>query len=355
MISKTNVTISRIAAEAKVSIATVSRALNNSEKVDKNLQLKIVNIAERMGYKRFIKSQLWNESERNMKFIVLIFGRIGPFLRDEIEQGIDERLRKTGYYEIRYLIDERVEMDSDAKKELFLKNIINEKGISGILCSFIKISDSTIAMLNRHKLPVVLLNNTTEFGKCVSIDNFKAAYDAVCKLSELGRKNIGCIMPHEEIAQVWTDRINGYIKGLKDRGLKYHPDSLVYEDTFDMKQAGLMTRALLEVNPDTDAILYGGDQQAYGGMKMLKELGKKIPDDMAVIGFDDMQTNEILQPSLSSVRQPMFEMGKTGIEMLLKAIDAMDFSHEQVVLESRLMLRGTCLRDYEEKNWSFTK
>ncbi len=353
MASRKKVTMTRIASELNLSIATISRALNNSDKVSKKLQLKIINMAENMGYKRFIKSQLWNESERNMKFIVSIFGKIGPFLRDEIELGIDEKLKKTGYYEIRYLIDERLEMDSDSKKELFLKNIINEKGIAGILCAFIKLSDSTISMLNRHNLPVVLLNNVTEFGKCVSIDNFKASFMAVSKMIEMGRKTVGCIMPHEEIAQVWADRINGYKKALKDNGLKFNPDLIVYEDSFDLKQSGLLTKSLLEIKPETDAIIFGGDLQAYGGMKMLNEMGKKIPEEIAVIGFDNMITNEIIQPSLSSVKQPMYEMGKTGTAMLLKAIENLDFSHEQIILKSKLILRKSCQTDYKGDRWAF--
>ncbi|MFH1368381.1 MAG: LacI family DNA-binding transcriptional regulator [Elusimicrobiota bacterium] len=340
------ITVHSIAKEMGVSVATVSRALNDMPRVDKRLQLKIKNFAENIGYDRYLRS-----ASRNMKFIVIIIGRAGGHLIEQIGNGIDDRLRKTGYYELRYLIDERAELDSEAKKELFLKNIISERGVAGVMSVFVKLSDVSINNLYKHNLPVVLLNNYTDFGKCVTINNFKASYNAAKAFIDLGRKTIGCIMPREEVDQVWTDRIAGYKTALRENGLEFNPNLVIHEDDCGMKEAGMATKLLLDKNPGIDAILYGSDIQAYGGMKMAIELGRKIPEDIAVIGFDDMQTNKMVTPSLASVSQPMLEMGKLGIEMLLRSIENKDFSHEEIILNTELKLAKSILANYEEEKW----
>lgn len=352
MKSKKRVTIKMIADEAGVSIATVSRALNDLPMVDNALQLRIKNIAETLGYDRFLQSRKMDITNRNMKFIVIIFGRAGSHLVHDIQTGIGERLHKSNYYELRYLIDETIELNSEAKKELFLKNVISERGVVGLLSVFVKLSDNSISNLYKNNLPVVLLNNYTDFGKCVTINNFKASYNAVKQLVKLDRKQIGCILPHEHNAPVWVERIEGYKKALKDSKIGFNPDLICYEDYFIVKDAGMATKSLIEKNPELDAILYGGDLQAYGGMKMIQELGLKIPEDIALIGFDDMVTNNIMNPSLSSIKQPMYEMGKLGIEMLLKSIQSNDFSHEEIILDTELKLRKSCLPDYKEERWN---
>lgn len=98
--------------------------------------------------------------------------------------------------------------------------------------------------------------------------------------------------------------------------------------------------------------MYRDDFQTYGGIKMLRDLGKKIPEDIAIIGFDDMRTNSIIQPSLCSIKQPMYEMGKLGIQMLLKSINKCNYAHESKELNCELILCKSYLVNYKEEDWS---
>lgn len=346
------VTIKDIAKELKISIAAASKALNDLPGVSDPLRLKVKKTAERMGYKKYLKSSLINAYERNLKFIIVLYGSIGGNLMEQLEAGVAENIRKKGYYEFRYLIDVSKELNSEEKKELFLDRILKEKGIVGILACYLKISDVLIAKLYKNKIPVVLLENYTDFGRCIIIDNVKASYRTVSKLIELGHRKIGCIMPQEDVDHVWLDRMAGYKKALRDKGIEYDPNLIVYENTVDMPGAGSATKELLVKDPQITAILYGSDRQAYGGMSALRDLGKRIPDDIAIIGFDDMEFNKIAMPSLSSVRQPIRELGELGINMLFESIEKNDFSHKSVVLDTELMLRKSCLKDYEEKKWA---
>ena len=342
------VTIKDIAKELKISIAAASKALNDLPGVSDPLRLKVKKTAETMGYKKYLRSSLINAYERNLKFIVVLYGRIGGHLMEQLEAGIDDNIRKRGYYELRYLIDVSKELNSEEKKELFLDTILREKGVAGVLACYLKISDVLIAKLYKNKIPVALLENYTDFGRCITIDNVKASYRTVGKLIELGHRKIGCIMAQEDIDHVWADRLEGYKKALKDKEIGYDPTLIVYENSVGINEAGLATKELLEKDPQITAILYGSDRQAYGGMSALRELGKRIPEDIAIIGFDDIELNKILTPSLSSVRQPIKELGELGINMLFESIEKNDFSHKSVVLDTELMLRGSCLKDYKE-------
>ena len=101
----------------------------------------------------------------------------------------------------------------------------------------------------------------------------------------------------------------------------------------------------MEKEPKINGILYGSDTQAYGGMEALKEMGKRIPEEVAVAGFDDMPFSSITEPPLTSIRQPMREMGKLGAQMLLNAIKKKDFSHQAVKLKTELILRQSTNKD----------
>lgn len=342
------VTIKDIAKELKISIAAASKALNDLPGVSDPLRLKVKKTAETMGYKKYLRSSMVNAYERNLKFIIVLYGSIGGNLMEQLEAGVAEHIRKKGYYEFRYLIDVSKELNSEEKKELFLDTILREKGVVGVLACYLKISDVLIAKLYKNKIPVVLLENYTDFGRCITIDNVKASHRAVAKLIELGHRKIGCIMPQEDVDHVWVDRIAGYKKALRDKEIEYDPNLIVYENTVDMPGAGSATKELLGKDPQITAILYGSDRQAYGGMNALRELGKRIPEDIAIVGFDDIEFNKILTPSLSSVRQPIKELGELGINMLFESIEKNDFSHKSVVLDTELMLRGSCLKDYKE-------
>ena len=302
-----------------------------------------------MGYKKYLKSSMVNAYDRNLKFIIVLYGSIGGNLMEQLEAGVAEKIRKKGYYEFRYLIDVSKELDSEDKKELFLDTILKEKGVVGVLACYLKISDVLISKLYKNRIPVVLLENHTDFGRCITIDNIKASYKAVNKLIELGHRKIGYITPQEDIDHVWADRMVGYKKALKDKGIGYNPNLIVYENTVDISGAESATRELLKKDPQITAILYGSDRQAYGGIKTLRDLGKRIPEDIAIVGFDDMEFNEIMTPSLSSVRQPIKELGELGINMLFESIENNDLSHKAVVLDTKLMIRSSCLKDYKEE------
>ncbi|MBN1675884.1 MAG: LacI family DNA-binding transcriptional regulator [Kiritimatiellae bacterium] len=344
-------TLKDIARELNISTAAASRALNDLPGVSSELRMKVKSTAQRMGYAKYLKASMLNAYQRSMKFIAVVHGPVGGHIIHEIHQSIDETIRQHGFNELRYMIDTSRELQSEQAKEQFFIKLAEERGVVGILSCYLRLSDVLISKLNRRKVPVVLIDNTTEFGRCVSIDHVKASYRAVARLVELGRRHIGCIIPPEDAAQTWQDRHEGYRQALKDKGLRYDPALVMYPDWVGIKAGGLTTKALLEQSPSVDAILYASDTLAAGGLRMLRDLGKRVPEDVAVIGFDDEQFDVALQPTLSTVRQPIRRMAETALQLLLESIEKDDFSHRAVTFDTELVLRGSCCANADDAQW----
>ncbi|MBN1270451.1 MAG: LacI family DNA-binding transcriptional regulator [Kiritimatiellae bacterium] len=335
------VSLRDIAQQLHISTAAVSKALNDLPGVSDALRLKVKKTAERMGYSKYLRSSMLNTYERSMKFIVLLYGRIGGHLIEQIQRGVDTPIRRKGYCELRYLIDVSQELHAEEIKELFLGKIWQEKGVAGVLACYLKLSDVLLAKIYDHNLPVVMLENHTDFGRCVTIDNVKASHKAASRLLALGRRTIACVMPPEDVDHVWHDRLDGYKKALKEHGLKYDPSLIAHGKWVNVAEGEEATAGLLKSRPGVDAILFGSDIQAYGGIKALREAGRRIPDDVAVIGFDDMEYNEAMVPRLSSIRQPITKMAETGLNLLFDSIEKGDLSHRAIVMDTELILRDS--------------
>ncbi|MDP8219068.1 MAG: substrate-binding domain-containing protein, partial [Candidatus Theseobacter exili] len=272
-------------------------------------------------------------------YIGILYAYAGEHLVMPLQQGIDEVFRDTRYLELRFTLSIHDQIYNQDRKQIFIDKIIQDKSIAGLLSVFLPITEANIARIQKNGIPVVLLNNYSDCGKCVLIDHFNAGFEATTELLKLGRKKVGLIMPEETSEWVWEKRLSGYKKALLQANLEYDPYLLVYEHTFSLKESARATKTLLEREPAIDAIFYGSDIQAYAGMEALKELGKRVPEDIAVLGFDDMSFNRITEPPLSSVKQPMFEMGKLGAELLMESIKKKDFSHRAIEMKSAMALR----------------
>lgn len=335
------VSLKDIARQLGISSAAVSKALNNLPGISDTLRMKVRTMAEAAGYQKHLQGRRAGRAS-GMKFIVVLYGRIGGHLIDEIQLATDPEIRRRGYHEIRYLIDITKDLLSQDKKDLLVETIFREPGVVGVLACYIKLSDVHISRLQERGIGVVLLENETEFGRCVTIDNYKASRKAVRHLITLNRKRIGCIMPQEDTDHVWKARLDGYRKALKEKGIPYDPSLIVYENVFDMEEAGKATLQLLRHKSRVDAILYGSDLQAYGGLKALRTEKVNVPKNVAVIGFDDMPFNTVVEPTLSSVRQPIGKMAQTGIRLLFDSIEKEDYSHRTIRLDAELVLRESC-------------
>ncbi|MFH1369339.1 MAG: LacI family DNA-binding transcriptional regulator [Elusimicrobiota bacterium] len=347
------VTLKDIARIAGVTTATVSKALNNKDDISTEKKQRIIKIAEAKGYSPYIKSRQTGMHAVGSKYIGVVFPVLADdYLVREIQRGIDSVFKGSGFSQIRYNMDDNKQVTDEAAKEMFLEKIIQDRTIVGLMVAFFTVNDATVAKIRKLDISVVQLNSYSTYGNCVTIDNTDASYRAVKTLIGLGRRNIGLIIPEETSENVWKDRLEGYKKAFSEEHITYNPYLIVYEHRFSLEESALATKTLLQREPGIDAILYGSDAQAYGGMEALKELGKNIPDDVAVMGFDNLPFSRITVPPLSSVNQPMFELGIAASKILLGSIEKKNTPHKTLLLKSQLIFRQSTHKDLPKERFT---
>jgi LacI family transcriptional regulator len=287
------------------------------------------------------------------KYIGVVFPVLADeYLVREIQRGIDSVFKGSGFSQIRYNMDDNRLVTDEAAKEIFFEKIIQDRSIVGLMVSFFFLNDATVAKIKQSGISVIQLNSRSSYANCVVIDNFDASYRATKVLTSLGRRRIGLIIPEESSESVWKDRLEGYKKALAEAKITYNPYLIVYEHRFSLEESALATKTLLQKEPGIDAILFGSDMQAYGGIVALKELGKSVPDDVAVMGFDNLPFSRIIDPPLSSVDQPMFEMGKAASNILLNSIKKKNSAHKALTLKSNIILRQSTHKDIPKENFT---
>ncbi len=331
---KKKIQVKDIARELGVSPSAVSLALNDRVGVSSELRSRVKGMAAKVGY---IKSSIASKSN----YIAIVYARAGGHIISEIDYGITSVLKQFGYFEIRYtfVVEEFL---NNKNLQAYFERITHENSVSGLLVVFLNITDIQVSILKRNKIPVVLLNSSCNYGLNINIDDVKGGYIAARKLIKLGHTRIGMIVPNIWYDTVWNKRINGYKKALIEVGLKYDPDFIEQENTFNIDESGKATLELLKRHPKITGIIYASDLQAFGGMKIMLENKIKIPEDVSVIGFDNMKFCELFKPALSSMEIPFKTMGRMGAEKLLQSIKGETLKNRTINLAPKLIMRESC-------------
>ncbi len=335
-----SITIHQIAKESNTSIATVSKVLNNRQGVSEQVRLRVLQTAERLGYFPYIKARETGLFRKKAKFIAEIFGHAHPSLINKLQGGISKIVNATNYYEVTHFLTS-VEEKNINKVKLFINHLHRDNDIAGILISFIKLSDKIIQELINSKLYTVLINIKSDIASSITIDDIKASFIATEYLIKTGCRRIGLIISDDQNVNVWQERIIGYKHALKEYAIPFDQNLIEYEGTFEINQIKLATKSLINKNQNLDAIIFASDWQAYAGIQTIKEMNKSIPDQISVIGFDNLDFNDFIQPSLTSVHQPISKMGELATNLLMDMIKTEKIIKQNIVLKSELIIRNS--------------
>ena len=311
-----NTTLKEIAHQLGISITTVSKALKGYTDVSASTKKAVVDLAKKMHYSP--NSFAVNLRTKESKIIGLIIPTLVHDFFSTVIQGILEEADKRDYLVIILQSNEKLEFE---KKQI---DLLLNKRVDGILMS---LSNETgeFAHLNsiiNHETPLVLFDKIAKLVNCskVTIDDRKAAYDAVCYLINKGYKKIahfrGSYMPQNSI-----DRFLGYKKALEDNNIIYDA-SLVFlcENNNDFNDGYENAKIALNQYQDIDAIFAVTDLVAIGIIKYCNEIGISIPGKIAVLGFSNWFMSSVITPKLSTVEQPGFEIGKKSAAILFDEI-----------------------------------
>lgn len=310
------ITIREIAKKAKVSIATVSRALDNKPNVKKETKQLILSIAKDLNYKPNILAR--NFALKKTNTIGIILPEIADEFFPEIIRGVDEVAYSGGYH---------VMVASSHSKRTMIESIINFMGkqvVDGVVLMAPEFSNSIKEIIQKSSIPLVIINGNKEkeFDEyySVGIDNFQGVYSMMEYLiNSLNQRRIAFISGPPNNCDA-SQRRKGYLSALKDYDIKLEDEWLLQAD-FTIKGGEYACRRLLSLRDKPDVIFASNDMMAIGCYQAINSFRMKIPDDIGVVGFDDIFTAQYLNPRLTTVHVPISEIGKTAANLLLKQIE----------------------------------
>lgn len=332
--SDNSVTIIDVAREAGVSNSTVSRVVNNSAQVSPKTREKVLNAMMRLGY--VVNQQARSLRGGRSQVIGLLVHEVGNPYIGEMIRGIDEELAANQYEMLLYTTRRR-----KTKESTFVANIA--RGLAdGLLVLLPRDLGSYVETLKQQRFPFVLIDYPADENRVPSViaSNWQGAYDATSYLISIGHTRIGIITGFMEIAAA-VNRLEGYKAALSDHGIDYDP-SLVYEGDFFQTDGFAGASALLDLPHPPTAIFASNDVAAFGVMDAIRSRGLRIPQDVSVIGFDDIPQAQHSFPKLTTVRQPLAQMGRIGAQMLLRRIANPDLPVQQLEVATELIIRDSC-------------
>jgi LacI family transcriptional regulator len=326
-----NVTIVDVAQEAGVSYATVSRVLNNGAHVKAEKRERVLQAMSKLGF-------TLNQQARNLRVgrsntIGLIVRDLGTGYIGEIVRGIDMELAEVQYDIMLHTTHRR------KTKEAAYVTALTRGLADGLLLILPRNPEAYIESLRQRRFPYVLVDHQgiDEKGPAVGATNRQGAYSATRYLIGLGHRRVGFITGAMELGCA-RDRLAGYRAALADSGLPEDPDLIRDGDFFQPSGYTAATELLSLANPPT-AIFASNDVSAFGAMEAVRDQGKRIPDDISIVGFDDIPQAQQVHPFLTTVRQPLEQMGRTAASMLLEIMRAPERPPERIELATELVVR----------------
>lgn len=309
----TKVTIKDVAREAGVSISTVSKALNDVNVVKPDTKKRILEVAQRLEYSpNLIGQRLKSGSTQTIGFFTSsVTGPYFSLLMDALAHFSE----KSGYGLNVYISSDRHQIMNTIRGNLF----------DGVLLFDLVISDQDLEILNSEKMPVVFLDRkyTSEYATSVIFDSFQAGYDVGNYLLNLGHRKIAYIAGFEGVYDS-EQRLAGLRKAMAERSLAI-PPSYLLQGLFEEEAAynaviSFIHSARIQGTEIPTAFVAGNDISAIGAMKALKHEGYNVPEDVSVIGFDDIDIAEYFSPALTTIRNPIAAQARQSINLLLQLI-----------------------------------
>lgn len=325
------VTIKEVSELAGVSLATVSRVINGSDKVSEKTRLRVEDAMQQLNYKPNAIAQSL-ASNRSNSVGVMVSELIGPFY-GPMMAGIEHRLRQAHKHVI------IAAGHSNEQDEIDGINFLLSRRCDALILHVEAVSDDYLIALCRGEVPVVLLNRKIEAiaEHCISLNNQLGGYLATQELLQNGHQRIACIT-----GPMWKrdakERFEGYRQALSEAGITFD-SSLVAEGDFNEPSGIAGMKKLLKASPDLTAVFCGNDQMASGAIDVLRQ--QTLTEPVSVIGFDDATFAYYLYPKLSTVHYPMQDMGKMAANWVMKKVYHLKTPPLLQVFEPYLVLRDS--------------
>lgn len=332
---KQKYTVEDVAKEADVSTATVSRVFSGSAKVNEDTSDKVLRAARKLNYRpNRVASRLRGKGSQSKVLGLIVTDLNNPFFSD-IARGVGD---------IAYKNENGVivcNTDEDPQKERFYLDILLSEKVAGLIIAP-TIGNKEYLKEIRKNIPLVTVDrHIPEIDiDSVLVDNEHGAYLAVNRLVNLGHKRIGIVCGIKGITTT-EKRLSGYEKALRENGISTKRKLIFHGNS--KEEGGIKgVKKLLNLESPPTAIFSTNNLMTLGIYEELYRQGIQVPEDIAIVGFDDMSWATALNPPLTAVRQPSYDLGVTAIELLLKRLADPDRSISNITLKSELIIRESC-------------
>lgn len=323
------VTIKDVAKRAGVSVSTVSYVINNKKKVKPQTKEKIFKVIDELKYSPNLTARSLKTKKTNS--IGVIVPDLSNMFFTEIIKGIEDVASKENYVIILCSTYENVE-----KEEKDLKTLLN-KNIDGLI--FIGTGKTYIPQINK-KVPIVLVDRKLgESNLSVMVNNKIGGFLATDHLLNKRDSEVFLFTGPLTI-NTYFERMNGYLEALRKHGYDYNEKLII---NCDVSYAGGMeaSKKLISNITTIKSIFAANDLIALGIIKAVLQSGLKIPDNVMIVGFDDIPTSSIVNPSLTTIRQPTYLMGTKAAELILNQLSNKPIENKHIILEPELIIRDT--------------
>lgn len=331
------VTIYDVAKKAGVGIGTVSRVLNNSPHISPQTRQKVLDAIAELKYQPHALAQGLARKRTNTVACIVPF--FTEYFYMELLRGIQRQISAFQYDLILYSVD------SIHKKEMFLRRALKERKTDGVLLVSLELTDEYVRKFEDARLPLVLVDAFHPSVDCITVDSVDGAYRATAHLIGLGHCRVAIIDGQLRSFPARL-RLDGYKRALSDHGLPYRSEYVVIcdfvqeEDGFNKAAGYAAMKQLLSLDKPPTAVFVSSDIQAVGALEAIKEAGLQVPQDVAVVGFDDIELARYL--GLTTMHQPIFEMGRLAVDRLMARIQGNAEEVFRKTLRTELVVRDTC-------------
>ncbi|NUS25179.1 MAG: substrate-binding domain-containing protein [Streptomyces sp.] len=326
-------TLAVVAREAGVSVPTASKVVNGREDVAPETRRRVTEALDRLGYVRRPRF----DAAKPPGLVDLVVHSLETSWSGAVLHGVEEAAHDAG---LEVVVSAGLTRSRGARPERGWLDKLIARGSSGVLFNLAELTPSQYAWLEQHRIPFVMIDPVLEPPPgvvSVGAANWQGGVTAAEHLLALGHERIAIIAGHRR-RMCSTARVAGYRSALASAGIRQRPDYVRYAG-FDEAEAHHRMLELLDLPEPPTAVFVCSDRMALGVYEALATRGLRVPDDMSVVGFDDLPESRWLAPALTTIRQPLSEMSATALRLLVRMMDGRRPEGTRTELSTRLVER----------------
>ncbi|KYD19404.1 MAG: catabolite control protein A [Caldibacillus debilis] len=327
-----NVTIYDVAREANVSMATVSRVVNGNPNVKPSTRKKVLEVIERLGYRPNAVAR--GLASKKTTTVGVIIPDISNIFYAELARGIEDIATMYNYNII------LSNSDQNKEKEFQLLNSMLAKQVDGLIFMSAYLTEEHLQEFKKSPVPIVLAGSSDDQSEMpsVKIDYGKAVYEAIQWFIGKGHKRIAFVSGplHEPANQ--KEKVAGYRKALEEAGIPFD-EELVIEGDYTYDSGIEAADKIFESEDRPTAIFVGSDEMALGVMHGIQDRGYRVPEDFEIISSDNTRLAVMIRPKLSTVVQPLYDIGAVAMRLLTKYMNKEDVDNHNVILPHHIEFR----------------